>query len=61
MTIKRKTYRNFMYIMKKIQGKGYDKTEAEKITHRIFDEWNPAGMSIIARADMIVSKGGATA
>ena len=54
--IKKKTYHNFMIIYKQMQRKGYDKTEAEKITHRIFNQYEscPEGMSIRALADMII-------
>ena len=37
--IKRKTYNNFMLVMKHIQNKGYDFNEAEKITHNIFNQF----------------------
>lgn len=54
--MKNKTYHNFMIIYNKMLKKGYNKTEAERITHRIFDEFAacPEGMSIKARAEQIV-------
>jgi len=54
--MKNKTYHNFMIIYNKMVKKGYDKVEAERITHRIFDEFAacPEGMSIKARAEQIV-------
>lgn len=56
--IKRKTYNNFMLVMKHIQNKGYDSTEAEKITHNIFNQFenNPMGLSVNQLVDMIVPK-----
>lgn len=56
MTIKNKTYYNFLRIMKRIENKGYTKEEAEKITHHIFDNYNPNGLSIMAMIDMIQQK-----
>ncbi|HRU98628.1 MAG TPA: hypothetical protein P5092_14490 [Ruminococcus sp.] len=41
-----KTYANFMYVLKRIEAKGYDRAEAEKITHRLFAELNPNGKSM---------------
>lgn len=54
--IKNKTYRNFLRIMKKIEAKGYDKQEAEQITHRLFDNFNPKGKPIEVMADEILPK-----
>lgn len=55
-TIKNKTYYNFMYVMKQIQNKGYDFSEAEKMTHKIFNQREacPEGLSIAQLVDMIV-------
>lgn len=57
--IKRKTYHNFMRVMRMIQAKGYDATEAEKMTHRIFDQYesHPYGLSVLRLVNMIVMKG----
>lgn len=55
-TIKNRTYRNFMIIMNRILDKGYDRQEAEKITRRIFDEYelNPNGLSVNALEARII-------
>lgn len=55
-TIKNKTYNNFVYVMRIIQAKGYDKTESEQITHSLFDRYNPNGLSIIEMANRILAK-----
>jgi hypothetical protein len=39
-----------------IETKGYDKETAEKITHHIFDEYNPYGKSIKSMIDDIMTK-----
>lgn len=56
--IKKKTYYNFMRVMRMIQAKGYDASEAERMTHRIFDQYEayPDGLSVLALVDMIVTK-----
>ncbi len=56
--IKRKTYNNFMLVMKHIQNKGYDSGEAEKITHNIFNQFenNSMGLSVNQLVNMVVSK-----
>ena len=53
--IKNKTYANFMYVLKRIEAKGYDRAEAEKITHQLFDQLNPKGISMNAMIDQIVT------
>ena len=53
--IKNKTYANFMYVLKRIKAKGYDDAEAEKITHQLFDQLNPKGISMNAMIDQIVT------
>lgn len=35
--MRNKTYRNFLRVMKMIQDKGYSESEAEKLTHLVFD------------------------
>ena len=57
-TIKNKTYHNFMYVIRQIQNKGYDFSEAEKMTHRIFDQHEacPEGLSVAQLINMIVVK-----
>lgn len=54
--IKRKTYHNFMRVMRMIQAKGYDAKEAERMTHRIFEQYEsyPNGLSVLAMVEMIV-------
>ena len=42
--------------MKKIEAKGYDKQEAEQITHRLFDNFNPKGKPIEEMTDEILQK-----
>lgn len=61
--MKKKTYHNFMIIYRKMLKKGYDKAEAERITHRIFDDFAacPEGLSIRTRAEMIVPAQGGEA
>ena len=44
--IKNKTYSNFMYVLKQIEEKGYDRATAEKITHNLFAQMNPNGLSM---------------
>ena len=53
--IKNKTYANFMYVFRKIKAKGYDDAEAEKITHQLFDQLNPKGISMNAMINQIVT------
>lgn len=57
-TIRRKTYRNFCIIMNRITAKGWTKDEAEKMTHRIFDEYEaaPQGLTVEQRAAAILSR-----
>ena len=57
-TIRKKTYNNFMYVMKQVQNKGYDFCEAEQMTHRIFDQVEscPEGLSVMRLVEMIVAK-----
>lgn len=55
--IKNRTYYNFQRVMKVILAKGYERDEAAQIVRNIFDEFEacPAGLSVLARADMILS------
>lgn len=55
--IKNRTYYNFLQVMKVILAKGYEREEAAKIVRNIFDEFEacPAGLSVWARADMVLS------
>lgn len=54
--IKKRTYQNFMLVMREIIGKGYDTETAWKITDSIFTEveYNPMGLSVKQRVEMIV-------
>lgn len=55
--IKNKTYHNFMRVMRMIMAKGYDAKESERITHRIFDQYEsyPEGLSILAMVEKIAN------
>ena len=55
--IKNRTYYNFLQVMKVILAKGYERDEAAQIVRNIFDEFEafPAGLSVLARADMVLS------
>lgn len=57
--IKNRTYYNFQRVMKVILAKGYERQEAAQIVRNIFDEFEacPAGLSVLARADMVISAG----
>ena len=37
-------------------AKGYNKTEAEEITHRIFEQYNPNGLSILEISNRTMTK-----
>ena len=54
--IKKRTYQNFMLVMREIIGKGYDHDTAWEITNDIFSEveYNPMGLSVKQRVGMIV-------
>ena len=56
--IKNRTYRNVMIVINKIQRKGYEFDEAEKMAKTIFDEFEarPLGMSIEERVRRILPK-----
>lgn len=56
--IKNKTYRNLMIVIHKIQKKGYNFDEAEKMAKNIFDEFEarPLGISIEERVRRILPK-----
>lgn len=55
--IKRKTYYNFMRVVRMIQEKGYDFEESCKTAHRIFEQYEscPSGLSVLQLVSMIVS------
>lgn len=54
--IKRKTYYNFMRVVRMIEAKGYDFQESTKTAHRIFEQYEscPAGLSVLQLVGMIV-------
>ena len=56
--MKRKTYRNFLIMMNRLQReKGYTKSEAEKLTHQIFENLEAnAGRTAEQFYNMILSK-----
>lgn len=57
--MKRKTYRNFIIIMNKLmKEKGYDKDEASKLTHLVFEntEFDLAGRTAEYWYSRILSK-----
>ena len=55
--IKNRTYYNFQRVMKVILAKGSERAEAAQIVRNIFDEFEafPAGLSVLARADMVLA------
>lgn len=54
-TIKKRTYRNFMLVMKEVMSRGYDHDTAWEITNNLFCEieYNPNGLSIKQRLEYI--------
>lgn len=54
--IKSRTYHNFLRVMRMIEAKGYDEKESERLTRKIFDQYEmyPLGLSILAMVDMII-------
>lgn len=54
--IKNLTYYNFMRVVRLIEAKGYGFEEAKPIAHRIFEEYNPNGLSVLTMVDRIVPK-----
>ena len=56
MRIKNLTYTNLVYVIGRIQAKGYGFQEAEKIARRLFDSLNPDGMSMDTMIDRIMPK-----
>lgn len=53
--IRNKTYNNFMHVYKLVLQKGYSKTDAEKITHNIFNQYesNKNGLSVYGYLDLL--------
>ena len=56
MKIRNLTYKNLVYVIKRIQAKGYGFQEAEKIARRLFDSLNPNGMSMDDMIGRVMSK-----
>ena len=56
--IKNLTYRNLMIVITRIQAKGYDFEESERLARHVFDEFaaRPQGMSIEERVRRILTK-----
>lgn len=56
--IKNLTYYNLMIVIKRIQAKGYDFEESERLARNIFAEFqaSPQGMSIEDRVRRILTK-----
>ena len=56
--IKNLTYRNLMIVIKRIQAKGYDFEESERLARHVFAEFaaRPQGMSIEERVRRILTK-----
>ena len=56
--MKNMTYRNLMTVIHRLEAKGYDSTESERMARRIFEDFaaNPLGMSIESRIDRILTK-----
>ena len=56
--IKNLTYRNLMAVIHKIQAKGYDFEESERLARNIFAEFEarPQGMSIEERVRRILTR-----
>ena len=54
--IKRKTYYNFMRVVRMIEAKGYDHSTAVSLAHQKFEQFdsNPSGLSILSLVDMII-------
>lgn len=52
------TYRNLMAVIHKIESKGYDFEESERLARGVFDEFqnHPQGMSIEERVRRILTK-----
>ena len=56
--IKNLTYHNLMVVIHKIQAKGYDFEESERLARHVFDEFaaRPQGMSIEERVRRILTR-----
>lgn len=58
MAMKNMTYRNLMAVIHKIEAKGYEFKEAERMARIIFDEFaaRPQGISIEERVRRILNR-----
>ena len=56
--MKNLTYHNLMVVIHKIQAKGYDFEESERLARHVFEEFaaRPQGMSIEERVRRILTK-----
>jgi len=54
--MRRLTYRNLMAVIRKIEAKGWNFEEAEKMARNIFAEYRPEGMSIEERVRRVLTK-----
>lgn len=56
--MKNLTYHNLMIVIRKLEAKGWDFAESEKMARRIFAQFEayPYGMSIQAQIDQILTK-----
>ena len=56
--IRNLTYRNLMTVIKRIQAKGYDFQESERLARSIYAEFqsSPLGMSIEERVRRVLTK-----
>ena len=58
MAMKNLTHHNLMVLIHKIEAKGYDFSEAERLARSIFNEFaaRPQGMSIEERVRRVLTK-----
>ena len=58
MAMKNLTYHNLMVVIHKIEAKGYDFKESERMARHIFNEFTarPQGLSIEERVHRILTK-----
>ena len=56
--IKRRTYYNFVRVVKLIMAKGYDRETSGKLARRLFDDYeaSPLGLTVLQRVDLILTK-----
>ena len=56
--MRRMTYRNLMTVIRRIEAKGYDFQESERLARHIFAEFEarPQGMSIEERVRRVLTK-----